>query len=126
MPRAILLVLVVAVPGLAAEPAPVAREFRGVWVATVANIDWPSRKGLSAARQQAELRAIFDKAVELKLNAVVLQVRPMCDALYESKLEPWSEYLTGTLGKSPGYDPLAFAVREAHARGLELHAWFNP
>jgi uncharacterized lipoprotein YddW (UPF0748 family) len=121
-----LLVPVVALPSIAAEPAPVAREFRGVWVATVSNIDWPSRKGLSAAQQKAELKAIFDKAVQLNLNAVVLQVRPMCDALYESKLEPWSEYLTGTLGKNPGYDPLAFAVREAHARGLELHAWFNP
>src|SRR5262249_43451254 len=63
---------------------------------------------------------------ELNLNAVVFQVRPMCDALYESKLEPWSEFLTGKQGQSPGYDPLAFAVTEAHRRGLELHAWFNP
>jgi uncharacterized lipoprotein YddW (UPF0748 family) len=104
------------------------REFRGVWVATVANIDWPSKKGLSTEQQKAELVAILDRAVELKLNAVVLQVRPMADALYESKLEPWSEFLTGTLGKapSPHYDPLALAVEEAHARGLELHAWFNP
>jgi uncharacterized lipoprotein YddW (UPF0748 family) len=104
------------------------REFRGVWVATVSNIDWPSKKGLTTKQQQAELIAIFDKCVELKLNAVVLQVRPMCDALYESKLEPWSEYLTGALGKAPKpfYDPLEFAVKEAHARGLELHAWFNP
>ena len=84
------------------------------------------KPGLPAEKQKDELVAILDKAVELKLNAVVFQVRPMADALYESKLEPWSEYLTGTLGKAPGYDPLAFAVEEAHARGLELHAWFNP
>src|SRR5262245_6320823 len=110
------------------EPPPVPREFRGVWVATVANIDWPSKKGLSAEQQKKELLAILDRAAELKLNAVVLQVRPMCDALYASELEPWSEYLTGTLGKGPDplYDPLELAVREAHARGLELHAWFNP
>lgn len=104
------------------------REFRGVWVATVANIDWPSKKGLPSERQQAELRAILDKAAQLHLNAVIFQVRPMADALYPSKLEPWSEYLSGALGKppSPAYDPLQLAVREAHARGLELHAWFNP
>jgi uncharacterized lipoprotein YddW (UPF0748 family) len=109
-------------------PLPVPREFRGVWVATVANIDWPSRKGLSTKEQQAQLRALLDKAVELHLNAIVFQVRPMADALYASELEPWSEFLTGTLGKAPTpfYDPLELAVREAHARGLELHAWFNP
>ncbi len=110
----------------AGDPPAIRREFRGVWVATVANIDWPSQKGLPAEKQQAELRAILDKAVALKLNAIILQVRPMCDALYTSTLEPWSEYLTGTLGANPGYDPLAFAIREAHSRGLELHAWFNP
>src|SRR2546423_15040355 len=81
------------------QPPPVPREFRGVWVATVANIDWPSKKGLSTAQQQKELLAILDKTAELKLNAVVFQVRPMCDALYASELEAWSEYLTGTLGK---------------------------
>jgi uncharacterized lipoprotein YddW (UPF0748 family) len=110
------------------KPPDPPREFRGVWVATVANIDWPSKKGLSSEQQQGELRAMLDKAAELRLNAVIFQVRPMCDALYASELEPWSEYLTGTLGKppSPLYDPLQFAVREAHARGLELHAWFNP
>ena len=121
-----LLIAATAVPAPAADPPAVPREFRGVWVATVANIDWPSKKGLPADQQQAELLALLDKAVALRLNAVVLQVRPMCDALYKSDLEPWSEYLTGTLGKDPGYDPLQLAVREAHARGLELHAWFNP
>ncbi|MBD2446298.1 family 10 glycosylhydrolase [Nostoc sp. FACHB-152] len=108
-------------------PSP-SREFRGAWVASVANIDWPSKPGLSTNQQQAELIAILDRAAKLKLNAVILQVRPDCDALYQSKYEPWSEFLTGRMGKppSPYYDPLAFAVAEAHKRGLELHAWFNP
>jgi beta-glucosidase-like glycosyl hydrolase/uncharacterized lipoprotein YddW (UPF0748 family) len=107
---------------------PVEREFRGVWVASVSNIDWPSRPGLPADSQRAELVAILDRAVELRLNAVILQVRPAGDALYQSSIEPWSEYLTGAMGRAPepAYDPLAFAVEEAHARGLELHAWFNP
>lgn len=109
-------------------PPALNREYRGVWVATVANIDWPSSNSISVARQKAELLAMLDRAAELKLNAVFFQVRPGCDALYASRIEPWSEYLTGSMGKppSPFYDPLAFAIREAHARGLELHAWFNP
>lgn len=104
------------------------REFRGVWVATVDNIDWPSKPGLSTRDQQKELLALLDRAVALRLNAVIFQVRPSADALYQSKLEPWSFFLTGRQGKgpSPAYDPLAFAIKEAHARGLELHAWFNP
>src|SRR5262245_54895879 len=85
----------VAAPTAADTPPPVAREFRAVWVATVGNIDWPSRKGLPVDRQQAELRAILDKCVALKINAVVLQVRTMADALYASPFEPWSEFLTG-------------------------------
>jgi Uncharacterized protein conserved in bacteria len=109
-------------------PPPVLREFRGVWVATVANIDWPSKPGLPAAQQQAELLALLDRAKALHLNAIIFQVRPACDALYPSELEPWSEYLTGEQGRPPQpfYDPLAFAVEEAHKRGLELHTWFNP
>src|SRR5512139_4079598 len=108
-------------------PAPV-REFRAAWVATVGNIDWPSSKGLTTQEQKAELVAILDRAVQLKLNVIVFQVRPACDAMYASRIEPWSEYLTGTMGKAPEpfYDPLTFAVEEAHKRGLELHAWFNP
>jgi uncharacterized lipoprotein YddW (UPF0748 family) len=104
------------------------REFRGVWIATVANIDWPSKPGLSTAEQKKELLALLDRAVQLKLNAVIFQVRPACDAMYLSKIEPWSEYLTGAMGKAPEpfYDPLAFAIEQAHVRGLELHAWFNP
>jgi uncharacterized lipoprotein YddW (UPF0748 family) len=110
------------------EPPWVQREFRGVWVATVANIDWPSNPGLPVAQQKAELIAILDRAQRLNLNAVVFQVRPCCDAFYESKLEPWSYYLTGEMGRAPSpyYDPLAFAVGEAHRRGLQLHAWFSP
>jgi uncharacterized lipoprotein YddW (UPF0748 family) len=104
------------------------REFRAVWVATVANIDWPSTPGLSTDEQQKQALAILDKAKELHLNAIVFQVRPHADALYKSDLEPWSYYLTGQQGKAPDpfYDPLAFWVEQAHARGLELHAWFNP
>jgi uncharacterized lipoprotein YddW (UPF0748 family) len=107
-------------------PPPIQREFRGVWVASVANIDWPSRPGLSVAQQQAELLMILDRSAALRMNAVILQVRPAADALYRSPYEPWSEYLTGEQGRDPGYDPLEFAVTEAHRRGLELHAWFNP
>lgn len=109
-------------------PPPVAREFRGVWVATVENIDWPSRPGLPPDSQRTELLAILDRAAQLHLNAIVLQVRPGADALYPSKIEPWSYFLTGQMGKAPEpfYDPLAFAIAESHKRGMELHAWFNP
>ncbi len=109
-------------------PPEVRREFRGVWVATVANIDWPARAGSSTERQKQELIGIMERAAATGLNAVIFQVRPACDALYASQIEPWSEYLTGTQGKAPNpfYDPLEFAIAEAHKRGLELHAWFNP
>jgi uncharacterized lipoprotein YddW (UPF0748 family) len=109
-------------------PPPVKREFRGVWVATVANIDWPSKPGLSTEQQKKELIAILDKCVELNFNAVVFQVRGQADAMYDSKLEPWSDALTGQMGQAPNpyYDPLQFAIEEAHRRGLQLHAWFNP
>ncbi len=101
-------------------------EMRGVWLATVSNRDWPSRAGLTAAVQRAELTAHLDRAVRDRLNTVVLQVRPTADALWPSPYEPWSEYLTGTQGQDPGWDPLGTAVQEAHARGLHLHAWCNP
>src|SRR6266496_3783891 len=108
-------------PSLIKPPLP-AREFRGAWVATVGNIDWPSKAGLSTQQQKTELLAILDRARQLRLNAIILQVRPGCDALYASALEPWSEYLTGQMGRAPApfYDPLTFAVTEAHQRGLEL------
>jgi uncharacterized lipoprotein YddW (UPF0748 family) len=111
-----------------APPPPVMREFRAVWVASVGNMDWPSRRGLPSAQQQAELLAILDKLVALRMNAMVLQVRPAADALYASTIEPWSDVLTGEPGRAPEpfYDPLAFAVAEAHKRGIELHVWINP
>ncbi|WEF32082.1 glycoside hydrolase family 10 protein [Pseudoduganella chitinolytica] len=110
------------------QPPPSPREFRAAWVSTVANIDWPSRSNLPPAKQQAEALAILDRAKALNLNAIVLQVRPSADAIYPSPLEPWSEYLTGKQGKEPqpAWDPLQFWVAQAHLRGLELHAWFNP
>jgi len=107
-------------------PPPLAREFRGAWVACIYNIDWPSTSGLSAGTQQAEMRGILDKLVALKMNAIIFQVRPQCDAVYSSSIEPWSPCLTGTMGRSPGYDPLAYCIQQAHARGIEVHAWFNP
>lgn len=111
-----------------AGPPPVPREFRAMWIATVGNIDWPSKPGLPVATQQAELRALLDTAQRWHLNAVLLQIRTSCDALYPSPLEPWSEYISGRMGVAPTpvWDPLAYAVTEAHARGLELHAWLNP
>jgi uncharacterized lipoprotein YddW (UPF0748 family) len=115
------------VPSLAAR-ADSCREFRGVWVATVGNLDWPSAPGLPAARQKQELVFLFDTLAALHANAVIFQVRPAADALYPSALEPWSEVLSGTQGVAPEpfWDPLAFAIAQAHARGMELHAWFNP
>ncbi len=109
-------------------PPAVARELRGAWVATVENIDFPSRPGLAAAELRAELDAIVARSVELGLNALVFQVRPCADAFYRSPLEPWSEYLTGTQGKAPpgGFDPLAHAIARCHEHGIALHAWFNP
>lgn len=113
-------------PKAAAQSAQ--REFRGAWVATVDNIDWPSKKGLPVAEQQRELTLILDRARAVGLNALIFQVRPACDAMYPSTLEPWAEWLTGSQGQAPDplWDPLQFAVDGAHARGLELHAWFNP
>ncbi len=97
-----------------------------MWIATVENIDWPSAQGLTAAEQRRELLDYLDLAVEQRHNAVILQVRPTADAFWPSSVEPWSAYLTGTQGVDPGWDPLGFAVKAAHQRGLELHAWFNP
>lgn len=104
----------------------VEREFRAVWIASVDNIDFPSAKNLSIEQQKAEIIKDLELAKSLKMNAVIFQVRPMADALYESKIEPWSEFLTGKMGKSQAFDPLKFIVEEAHKRGILVHAWFNP
>ncbi len=107
-------------------PPAIVREARGVWIATVANIDWPTRSTLSADQQRAELVDLMDRAAAARLNTVVFHIRPAGDAVYRSTLEPWAAMLTGVQGKDPGFDPLALAVDLAHARGMELHAWINP
>lgn len=103
-------------------------EFRAVWVATVNNIDWPSKPGLSTEQQKQEVIDILDMHQSLGMNAIIFQVRPAADAFYPSSLEPWSRYLTGTQGQAPDpfYDPLQFWIEECHKRGMELHAWLNP
>ncbi len=118
---------------VSAQPLPprgpqVSTEFRAAWVATVANIDWPSKPGLSTQEQQREAIAILDHLKDHHFNAVIFQVRPMADALYKSDLEPWSYFISGEQGKAPDpyYDPLSFWVEAAHDRGLELHVWLNP
>lgn len=110
----------------ASDPPPLPREFRGVWVATVDNIDWPSKPGLPEATQRKELLRIIEHAANLNLNAIVFQVRPSADALYRSNLEPTSWFLTGEQGAELGWDPLEFAILESHRRGIEVHAWLNP
>jgi len=104
------------------------RETRGVWIATVADIDWPSDKNAPPKKQMEELTAMLDKLETAGINSLFFQVRTECDALYQSKYEPWSYWLTGEQGKAPDpyYDPLAFIISESHKRGMELHAWFNP
>ncbi len=104
------------------------REMRAVWIATVANIDWPSKSGLSTDMQKEEMIELLDLAKEYNLNTVVFQVRPSTDAFYPSELEPWSQWLTGEQGQAPDpwYDPLEFAIEECRERGLEIHLWLNP
>lgn len=106
----------------------VPREFRGAWVATVANISWPTKGNFSPERQKEEAMNILNLLKQANFNAVILQVRPSADALYKSNLEPWSYFLTGEIGKAPTpfYDPLEFWISEAHKRGMELHVWLNP
>ncbi|MNH74807.1 hypothetical protein D3C73_270270 [compost metagenome] len=102
-------------------------QLRGAWISTVYNLDWPSTKSYgNEAQQKAEYTALLDKLQDTGINAVFVQVRPAADAIYPSELVPWSQYLTGTPGKDPGYDPLAFLVEETHKRGMQFHAWFNP
>ncbi|MDF1612208.1 family 10 glycosylhydrolase [Stygiobacter electus] len=104
------------------------REFRATWIASVTNIDWPSSRGQSVEDLKKSLTDLLDAIKDANLNAVFFQVRPECDALYKSSIEPWSYWLTGTQGKAPAdnFDPLEFAIQEAHKRGIELHAWLNP
>ena len=101
------------------------REMRAAWIATVWHIDWPSTQN-NANAQKAELVAYLDDLKAQNFNAIFFQVRSMCDAMYQSSYEPWSSYLTGTRGRNPGYDPLAYAVEQCHARGIQCHAWVNP
>jgi uncharacterized lipoprotein YddW (UPF0748 family) len=121
----ILLCLLATLSNAQDRPA-VEREFRAAWIATVDNVDFPSKKTLSVEDQKKEILRDLEIAKELKMNAVVFQVRPMCDALYRSDIEPWSEFLTGEMGKGQAFDPLEFIVAEAHKRGILVHAWFNP
>ena len=106
----------------------VMREFRAAWIATVANINWPSKSGLSTQQQQEEAIKLLDFLKDHNYNAVIFQARPQSDALYKSNLEPWSFFLTGETGKAPEpyYDPLNFWIEAAHDRGMELHVWLNP
>ncbi|MEH6980303.1 glycoside hydrolase family 10 protein, partial [Bacillus pseudomycoides] len=101
-------------------------ELRAAWIASVLNIDWPSKPELPIEKQKQEFIKLLDDIKNLGMNAVVVQIKPTADAFYPSRYGPWSEYLTGVQGKDPGYDPLAFMVEEAHKKNLEFHAWFNP
>ena len=104
------------------------REFRAAWIATVANIDWPISNSATSEEQMNELKSMLDSLESAGMNALFFQIRTECDALYDSKIEPWSYWLTGEQGTAPSpfYDPLKFAIDESHKRGMELHAWFNP
>ncbi|UYZ63429.1 glycoside hydrolase family 10 protein [Hymenobacter weizhouensis] len=115
-------------PAAVGQSLPPKRELRGVWIATVENIDWPSSRTLTPEQQRREYRRMLDEHQRSGINAVFVQVRPASDAFYQSSLEPWSKWLTGTQGKAPTplYDPLPFLIEEAHNRGMEFHAWFNP
>jgi uncharacterized lipoprotein YddW (UPF0748 family) len=103
-------------------------ELRAVWVATVSNIDFPSKPTISSDVQKAEFIHLLDMHQQNGMNAVVVQIRPATDALYPSPLEPWSQWLTGVQGQPPVpyYDPLQFMIEETHKRNMELHAWMNP
>jgi uncharacterized lipoprotein YddW (UPF0748 family) len=116
-------------PGeLQQNPPKAMQEFRAAWIASVANINWPSKPGLSTAEQQKEAIVLLDLLQGLNFNAAILQIRPQADALYKSEIEPWSYFLTGIQAKAPSpyYDPLEFWVEAAHDRGMELHVWLNP
>lgn len=102
------------------------RALRGVWVATVGNIDWPTKRSLTAEEQKQEMISLLDKVKDHNMNTVVFQIRPTADAFYKSKYEPYSYWLTGVQGQDPGYDPLQFTIDECHKRGIYIHVWLNP
>ncbi len=123
----VILILTMLLPvAYAAQPAQ--DGMRGVWVATVANIDYPSRQGLTADELKSEADTILDNIAAMGLNTVFFQVRPSADALYQSDIFPWSCYISGTAGQAPDqdFDVLSYWVEAAHSRGLQLHAWLNP
>jgi uncharacterized lipoprotein YddW (UPF0748 family) len=113
---------------LYAQAIPPKREFRAVWVASVYNIDWPTSKFLNTTQQRTEYTTLLDIQKANGMNAVLVQIRPSCDAFYANSKEPWSEWLMGSQGTAPipFYDPLQFMIEETHKRGMEFHAWFNP
>jgi len=126
---AVMLAVMLLMAGVEVEASSPKREMRGVWVATVWGIDWPSVQGTDAAtrtRQQRELSAILDRCKRLNMTTVCFQVRGMADVMYRSRLEPWSSFVSGRRGADPGWDPLEWVVAECHARGLECYAWVNP
>jgi uncharacterized lipoprotein YddW (UPF0748 family) len=122
----LLLLTILISASIFSQSIPPKREMRGAWIATVTNIDWPSSTVPESQRQQ--LITLLNGLKNINVNAIMFQVRPECDALYQSNIEPWSKWLTGNQGTAPSpfYDPLQFAIDEAHKRGMELHAWFNP
>ena len=118
----------IAIVTINAQNNPPKREFRAAWIATIGNIDWPSKQGLDAETQQSEFIAILNQCKKNGLNAVIVQIRPSADALFVSPYENWSHYLSGKQGQAPSpyYDPLTFMINEAHKQCIEFHAWFNP
>lgn len=102
------------------------REMRGAWIATVANIDWPTKQGLDEAAQRQEMTDLLDKLQAAGMNAVIFQIRPTADAFYRSTKEPWSHWISGTQGEGPSYDPLQFVIDESDKRGMAVHVWLNP
>jgi uncharacterized lipoprotein YddW (UPF0748 family) len=124
----LVVLLLLPIAGHTQAPVPPKRELRGVWICTLANLDWPSRANMHSDLQKTEFTKLMNGVEKAGLNAVFVQVRPAGDALYPSELVPWSQYLSGKQGvpPSPFYDPLEFMIDEAHHRNIEFHAWFNP
>ncbi len=126
MKNLIVFLIISVVASLVMASDPPKREFRAAWIATVTNLDWPKTGPVSSQKQ--EMIDMLDDLQALGINVVIFQVRTECDALYDSPYDPWSYWLTGKQGLAPNpyYDPLEFTIKEAHDRGMELHAWFNP